>query len=192
MPGNRAGLPTNGGRLPTPRIAATSNHTMSVRLHRKLAAVPCLRQLLAAVSATRRTTGRFRIRLWIQVWCHGAFCKHSCRFVRLTILATAPMPTPGVRLQDLTWSEAQAALDTHTVIVIPLGASAKEHGPHLRLDNDWTLAPYLADRVLAASRVVMAPTVAISIILPLWSIRPLWSASRWMRPYAITIPAAEP
>jgi len=69
------------------------------------------------------------------------------------------MAAPGVRLQDLTWIEAQAVLDAHTVIVIPLGASAKEHGPHLRLDNDWTLAQYLAGRVLAASRVVMAPTV---------------------------------
>jgi len=69
------------------------------------------------------------------------------------------MPTPGVHLQELTWIQAQAALDAHTVIVIPLGASAKEHGPHLRLDNDWTLAQYLADRVLAASHVVIAPTV---------------------------------
>lgn len=66
---------------------------------------------------------------------------------------------PGLLLQDLTWIEAQAALDRHTVVVIPLGASAKEHGPHLKLDNDWTLAQYLAGRVLAASEVVVAPTV---------------------------------
>ena len=81
------------------------------------------------------------------------------------------MAAPGVRLQDLTWIEAQAVLDARTVIVIPLGASAKEHGPHLRLDNDWTLGQYLAGRVLAASRVVIAPTVGYYYYPPLWSIR---------------------
>src|SRR5690606_34083712 len=42
---------------------------------------------------------------------------------------------------------------------IPLGAAAKEHGPHLRLDNDLTLADYFRDRTLAAAEVVMLPTV---------------------------------
>jgi creatinine amidohydrolase len=69
------------------------------------------------------------------------------------------MPASGLRLQDLTWIEAQAALTPEAVVVVPLGASAKERGPHLRLDNDWTLAQYLADRVLAASHVVLAPTL---------------------------------
>jgi creatinine amidohydrolase len=43
--------------------------------------------------------------------------------------------------------------------VIPLGAAAKEHGPHLRLDNDHQLAEYFRRRVLAASAVVVAPTI---------------------------------
>jgi creatinine amidohydrolase len=69
------------------------------------------------------------------------------------------MPPSGHLLQDLTWIEAQAALSERTVVVIPLGASAKEHGPHLKLNNDWTLAQYLGARVLAASDVVVAPTI---------------------------------
>jgi creatinine amidohydrolase len=69
------------------------------------------------------------------------------------------MPPLGHLLQDLTWIEAQAALSPRTVVVIPLGASAKEHGPHLKLNNDWTIAQYLAKRVLTASDVVVAPTV---------------------------------
>jgi creatinine amidohydrolase len=69
------------------------------------------------------------------------------------------MPPSGLTLQDLTWLDAESALGADTVVVIPLGAAAKEHGPHLRLDNDWTLAQYLADRVVAASDVVVAPTV---------------------------------
>jgi creatinine amidohydrolase len=45
------------------------------------------------------------------------------------------------------------------VVVIPLGAQAKEHGPHLRLDNDWRLAEYYRGRVLAAANVIVAPTI---------------------------------
>ena len=68
----------------------------------------------------------------------------------------------GIRLGDLTWVEAEKVLDASTVIVIPLGAEAKEHGPHLGLNNDLLLATYYADRVLAASAVVMAPTINYS------------------------------
>ena len=66
---------------------------------------------------------------------------------------------PGLLLEDLTWIEAERRLTAQTVIVIPLGAEAKEHGPHLRLRNDWVMAEYLKRRILAASDVVVAPTV---------------------------------
>ena len=65
----------------------------------------------------------------------------------------------GVVLGDLTWVQAEGVLNPDTVVVIPLGAAAKEHGPHLRLDNDWRLAEYLAERVVAASDIVLAPTI---------------------------------
>ena len=68
-------------------------------------------------------------------------------------------PHVGVRLEDLTWKEAEAALTPATVVVIPVGAQAKEHGPHLKLRNDWTMAEYLARRVVERSKVVVAPTV---------------------------------
>lgn len=81
----------------------------------------------------------------------------------------APLPplgaqraTRGVRLADLTWLQAERLLDSSTVVVIPLGAEAKEHGPHLRLKNDWVEATYYADRVLAASKVVLAPVINYS------------------------------
>lgn len=69
------------------------------------------------------------------------------------------MSASGLRLQDLTWIDAQAALTPDTLVVVPLGASVKEHGPRLRLDNDWTLAQYLADRVLDDADGVLAPTI---------------------------------
>jgi len=66
----------------------------------------------------------------------------------------------GVVLGDLTWVQAEEALKPDTVVVIPLGAAAKEHGPHLRLDNDWRMAQYLAERVVATSDVVLAPAIS--------------------------------
>ncbi|MCA9710889.1 MAG: creatininase family protein, partial [Myxococcales bacterium] len=37
--------------------------------------------------------------------------------------------------------------------------ASKEHGPHLRLNNDWRIAEYYKDRILAAADVVVAPTL---------------------------------
>jgi creatinine amidohydrolase len=68
----------------------------------------------------------------------------------------------GVLLEELTWSQAEQALTPSTIVVIPLGAAAKEHGPHLPLKNDWVLAEYLKQRVCEAAEVVIAPTVAYS------------------------------
>jgi creatinine amidohydrolase len=65
----------------------------------------------------------------------------------------------GVRLEDLTWKDAEAVLTPDTVVLIAIGAQAKEHGPHLKLRNDWTMAEYLERRVLEVSDVVAAPTI---------------------------------
>jgi len=81
-------------------------------------------------------------------------------------LALAPGPpppdTPGILLEDLTWVEAEKALRPDTVVVIPLGAESKEHGPHLKLANDFSIAQYLTARVRQKSAVVVAPTVNYS------------------------------
>lgn len=75
------------------------------------------------------------------------------------IAATGQTKTKGVLLEDLTWIEAEKILTQDTVIVIPLGAAAKEHGPHLKLKNDWLIAEYLKKRVLEQANVVVAPTI---------------------------------
>ena len=65
----------------------------------------------------------------------------------------------GTRLADITWQQAADLLRPETVVVIPLGAGSKEHGPHLKLGNDAILADYLTRRVLEVSDVVVAPAV---------------------------------
>jgi creatinine amidohydrolase len=61
------------------------------------------------------------------------------------------------RLEHLSWYKASDRLGSDTVVVIPLGAAAKEHGPHLKLSNDAILAEYLTRRVTSATPVVVAP-----------------------------------
>ena len=70
-----------------------------------------------------------------------------------------PKARPGILLQDITWVEAERVLRDDTVVVIPLGAASKEHGPHLPLQNDFLLAEYFKERVHRQADVVIAPTV---------------------------------
>jgi creatinine amidohydrolase len=71
----------------------------------------------------------------------------------------ATPPPAGVRLEDLTWPAAEQRLKPESVVVLPLGAAAVEHGPHLKLRNDLTMVEYLARRVMEASDVVVAPAL---------------------------------
>ncbi len=48
-------------------------------------------------------------------------------------------------LADLTWPEAQAALQPDTVVLLPIGA-IEAHGPHLPLDTDVVIAIEMARR----------------------------------------------
>jgi acetamidase/formamidase/creatinine amidohydrolase/Fe(II)-dependent formamide hydrolase-like protein len=67
--------------------------------------------------------------------------------------------SPGMRLADMPWTEAERVLTRDRVVVLPLGAAAKEHGPHLTLGNDQILAEYEAARVVAARPVALLPTL---------------------------------
>jgi creatinine amidohydrolase len=68
-------------------------------------------------------------------------------------------PKRSVRLEELTWVEAERVLREYDVVMIPLGARTKEHGPHLPLNNDWIMAEYLAARVAEEAPVVVMPTI---------------------------------
>jgi creatinine amidohydrolase len=65
-------------------------------------------------------------------------------------------------LEVMTWQEAERALTPETIVVIPIGAAAKEHGPHLRLANDWIMADDLRRRLAGRTRVIVAPIVGLS------------------------------
>jgi amidase len=66
-------------------------------------------------------------------------------------------PSAGVRIGDLAWPEAATVLTADRIVVLPLGAGAKEHGPHLPLRNDAILADHLSRALLAARPVALLP-----------------------------------
>jgi creatinine amidohydrolase len=91
--------------------------------------------------------------------------RFSCCWTILAFLACSAVAfaePKGTLLENLTWQQAERKLAAGTVIVIPLGAQSKEHGPHLQLNNDWLIAEYFKRRVLENSDVVVAPTVNYS------------------------------
>ena len=65
----------------------------------------------------------------------------------------------GIELERLSWVEADKILNEDTILLIPLGARTKEHGPHLPLNTDWLMAEYLADRVSQEVEVIRLPTI---------------------------------
>ncbi|MEE8355609.1 MAG: creatininase family protein [Candidatus Bathyarchaeia archaeon] len=74
-------------------------------------------------------------------------------------MADDESPRGSVWIENITWVEAEEALHEYEVVMIPLGARAKEHGPHLPLNNDWVMAEYLAKRVAAEVPVAVMPTL---------------------------------
>jgi len=83
-------------------------------------------------------------------------------FAQTRTASSTPQNERGVLLEQLSWDEAEHTLTPDRIVVIPLGAESKEHGRHLQLNNDWVMAEYLKNRVLAAAPVVIAPTINYS------------------------------
>jgi creatinine amidohydrolase len=66
----------------------------------------------------------------------------------------------GAWLEDLTWPEVEARLKARALVLVPVGAIAKEHGHHLPMKTDWLVACELANRVATALPVLVAPVVS--------------------------------
>ncbi len=81
----------------------------------------------------------------------------QCIFYLVAVACASAQPS--VKLQDLTWVEAERVLTPETIVMIPIGAASKEHGPHLKLGNDLLLAEYFSSEVMKRTAVVVAPVV---------------------------------
>jgi creatinine amidohydrolase len=67
--------------------------------------------------------------------------------------------TKSAWIEELTWPEVGERLAAGQVVIVPVGAAAKEHGPHLPMNTDWLLARELARRVADEVPVLVAPVV---------------------------------
>lgn len=67
--------------------------------------------------------------------------------------------TPGAFLGDLPWPEAEVRLKEAPLIVLPFGAGAKEHGPHLPMNADAKVMEYLCQQAVKTLPVLVAPPI---------------------------------
>lgn len=65
----------------------------------------------------------------------------------------------AIFLESISWTEAQKILNPDQVVLIPLGAGAKEHGPHLPLATDFLQAEAYKMGVALQRKVIVTPTV---------------------------------
>jgi creatinine amidohydrolase len=79
--------------------------------------------------------------------------------VILTGFADTARAESGVYLGHLTWPEAEQRLREAPIVILPFGAGAKEHGPHLPMDADRVVMEYLLDRAVETQPVVIAPPI---------------------------------
>ncbi len=80
----------------------------------------------------------------------------------ITLTAFAQRRNPknkAVFLEDISWTSAKEMLTPDAVVVIPLGAGAKEHGPHVPLSTDFIQADGIRDLLAFKRKVIMAPTI---------------------------------
>lgn len=83
------------------------------------------------------------------------------RLVLVLLLAAGPLAAqrPGAYLSDLTWPEAERRFRDAPVVVIPFGAGAKEHGPHLPLMADQIEMEYFVKVALDSLPVLVTPPI---------------------------------
>lgn len=66
----------------------------------------------------------------------------------------------AIYLENISWTSAREVLNKESTVVIPLGAGAKEHGPHLPLSTDFIQAEGLKKRVARQRKVIITPTIS--------------------------------
>jgi creatinine amidohydrolase len=80
--------------------------------------------------------------------------------VVLTVIsATASSQAPGVYLGDLSWPEAEWRYTETPIVIVPFGAGAKEHGPHMPMNADRVVMDHLLEAAVASKNVIVAPPI---------------------------------
>ncbi len=65
----------------------------------------------------------------------------------------------GAYLGEMTWPEAEARIRDAPLVILPFGAGAKEHGPHLPMNADAVVMDFLSRVAVDSLDVVVAPPI---------------------------------
>jgi creatinine amidohydrolase len=65
----------------------------------------------------------------------------------------------GFYLGDLSWPEAKVRMSQVPIVILPFGAGAKEHGPHLPMNADYKVMEYLCKEAVESQSVIVAPPI---------------------------------
>jgi len=88
-------------------------------------------------------------------WVHGTLGS-----MLLLLGATSTLAqSPGAYLGHLTWPEAESHLVEAPLVIVPFGAGAKEHGPHLPMNADQVVMEYLCRQAVDSLPVIVAPPI---------------------------------
>ena len=71
----------------------------------------------------------------------------------------ASAQTPGAHLGHLTWPDAERRLQEAPLVIVPFGAGAKEHGPHMPMNADQVVMEYLVQQAVDSLPVIVAPPI---------------------------------
>jgi creatinine amidohydrolase len=89
-----------------------------------------------------------------------SFVEPSTADPRYPPVTASSLPRSGFRLADLTWVDAADLIGDGLPVVIPIGAAARAHGPHLPLGTDRLVVEVVAERLLASLPVLIAPCIS--------------------------------
>lgn len=66
----------------------------------------------------------------------------------------------GALLKELTYEQVAPMITEDSVIVLPIGGGAKEHGNHLPMGTDYYITDWIAEQVAERCNVIMLPTLS--------------------------------
>lgn len=85
--------------------------------------------------------------------------RHAIGLLLSLFAACAYGQQSGAWLGELSWPEAEARYATTPVVILPFGAGAKEHGPHMPMNADQVVMHHLLDAAVASRNVIVAPPI---------------------------------
>lgn len=71
----------------------------------------------------------------------------------------AAQTQPGAFMGELAWPELEKRYREAPLVVLPFGAGAKEHGPHLPMNADAVVMRELCERAIAELPILVAPPI---------------------------------